>query len=180
MRENQEQIANLPLTTAALEAREEEVKDLEKKLKEEREEKEVLAREKEELAREKERLAREKERENADLRRQLQSVRVSAGRGGATPNPQVRREEVICNDIKLLSSLSAAASACLTYPSTADPLTSQLQTRGMCCLMHSVAVCVCVCVRACVRAWVGVFVFVCVFVRTRGWVQVYACDTLTK
>ena len=82
---------------------------------------------------------------------------MSAGRGGATPNPQVRREEVICNDIKLLSSLSAAASACLTYPSTADPRTSQLQTRGMCCLMHSVAVCVCVCVcmRACVRVRAG-------------------------
>ena len=165
MRENQEQIANLPLTTAALEAREEEVKDLEKKLKEEREEKEVLAREKEELAREKEELAREKEelarekeRENADLRRKLQSVRVSAGRGGATPNPQVRREEVICNDIKLLSSLSAAASACLTYPSTADPLTSQLQTRGMCCLMHSVAVCVCACAFACACAWVYAWV----------------------
>ena len=60
MRENQEQISNLPHTTAALEAREKEVKDMEKKLKEEREEKE--------------RLAREKERENAELRLQLESV----------------------------------------------------------------------------------------------------------
>ena len=74
---------------------------------------------------------------------------MSAERGGATPNPQVRREEVIFNDIKLLSSLSPAASACLTYRSTADPLTSQLQTRGMCSLMHSVAMCVCVCVCVC-------------------------------
>ena len=97
------------------------MEDLERKLKEERE---------------------EKDREVEELRRQLDSVRMSAGRGGATPNPQVRREEVICNDIELLSSLSPAASACHTYPSTADPLTSRLQTRGMCCLMHSVAVCV--------------------------------------
>ena len=161
IRENQEQIANLPHTTAALEAREEEVKDLEKKLKEEREEKEELA--------------REKERENAELRRQLESVRMSAGRGGATPSPQVRREEVICNDIKLLSSLSPAANACLTYPSTADPLTSQLQTRGMCCLMHSVALCVCVCVRAraCVRGCVCVCVCVCVC--AHAWVGRSVC-----
>ena len=116
MRQNQEQISNLPHTTAALEAREKEVQDLERKLKEERE---------------------EKDREVEELRRQLDSVRMSARRGGATPNPQVRREEVICNDIELLFSLSPTASACHTYSSTADPLTSWLQTRGMCCLMHS-------------------------------------------
>ena len=165
MRENQEQIANLPLTTAVLEVREEEVKDLEKKLKE------------------REELAVEKEREMAELMRQLKSVRMSAGRGGATPNTQVRREEVICNDIKLLSSLSPAASACLTYRSAADPLTSQLQSRGTCCLMHSVAVCVCVCVcvcvrvcvRACARACVCtcVCVHVCMYVHV--WMHVYMC-----
>ena len=59
-------------------------KGLERKLKEEREEKAM---------------------EVAELRRQLDSVRMS-GSGGATPNPQVRREEVVCNDIELLSSLS--------------------------------------------------------------------------
>ena len=126
MRQNQEQISSLPHTTAALEARENQVQDLERKLKEEREEKQKLARQ-----------DREKQREVEELRRQLDSVRMSAGRGGATPNPQVRREEVICNDIELLSSLSPAANACHTYPNTADPLSSRLQTRGMCCLMHS-------------------------------------------
>ena len=99
------------------------MEDLERKLKEEREEKERLARE-------------NLEREVQELRRQLDSVRMSAGSDGATPNPLARREEVICNDIELLSSLSPAASACHTYPSTADPLTSRLQTRGMCYLMH--------------------------------------------
>ena len=98
------------------------MEDLDRKLKEEREEKE--------------RLAMANEREMEELRRQLDSVRMSAGSDGATPNPLVRREEVICNDIELLSSLSPAASACHTYPSTADPLTSRLQTRGMCYLMH--------------------------------------------
>ena len=105
------------------------MEDLERKLNHEMEEKEKLAREKE-------RLERVKEKEVVELRRQLDSIRMSAGRGGVTPNPQVRREEVICNDIELLSSLSPAASVCHTYPSTGDPLTSQLQTRGMCCPMH--------------------------------------------
>ena len=130
MRENKVQISNLPHTTAALEAREKEVQDLERKLKEEREEKEKLAMEKEKLA-------REKEREVEELRRQLDSVRMSAETGRAAPNTQVRKEEVICNDIELLSSLSPTAKACHTYLSTADFLNDQLQTRGMCCLMHS-------------------------------------------
>ena len=84
MSENQVQVSNLPHTTAALEAREKEVQDLERKLKEEREEKEKLAREKEKQD-------RVKEREVEELRRQLATVRMSAGRGGAIPNPQVRR-----------------------------------------------------------------------------------------
>ena len=146
---------NQPLqTTATIISQQKALEDLERKLKEEREEKESLA--------------REKEREVEELRRQLDSVRMSARRGGATPNTQVRREEVICNDIELLSSLSPAANACHTYPSTADPLTSRLQTRGMCYLMHSVAVCVhvyvCVCVCACVCACMCVCVCVCVCV----------------
>ena len=103
------------------------MEDLERKLKEEREERE------------------EKDREVAELRRQLDSVRMSAGRCEATPNPQVRREEVICNDIELLSSLSPAASACHTYPSTGDPLTSRLQTRGIYVLSHALSGCVCTC-----------------------------------
>ena len=111
-----------PNVNATIKKQQKAMDDLERKLKEEREEKE--------------RLARENEREVEELRRQLDSVRMSAGSGGATPNPLVRREEVICNDIELLFSLSPAASACHTYPSTADPLTSRLQTRGMCCLMH--------------------------------------------
>ena len=95
------QISGLPHTTADLKAREKKVQDLERKLKEEREEKE--------------RQDREKEREIAELRRQLDdSIQMSAGRGGATPNPQLRREEVIYNDIELLSSLSPATSACDT------------------------------------------------------------------
>ena len=102
---------------ATIKSQQKEVQDLERKLKEEREEKEKLTREKE-------RQDREKQREVEELRRQLDSVRMSAGRGGATPNPQVRREDVICNDIELLSSLSPAASACHTYSSTADTLTS--------------------------------------------------------
>ena len=107
-----------PNVNATIKKQQKAMEDLERKLKEEREERE------------------EKDREVAELRRQLDSVRMSAGSGGATPNPQVRREEVICNDIELLSSLSPAASAYHTYPNTADPLTSRLQTRGMCYLMH--------------------------------------------
>ena len=120
-----------------------------------------------------------REKEVAELRRQLDSVRMSAGRGGAIPNPQVRREGVICNDIELLSSLSPAASACHTYPSTADPLTSQLQTRGMCCLMHSVAVCVRACMYACecVCVCVCVCVYVCVCVSECVCVCVCVCVT---
>ena len=140
---------NQPLqTTATIISQQKALEDLERKLKEERE---------------------EKDREVAELRRQLDSVRMSAGSGGATPNPQVRREEVICNDIELLSSLSPAASVCHTYPSTADPLTSRLQTRGMCCLMHSVAVCVCVCVCVCMC------VCVCACVRVRACACVCVC-----
>ena len=124
---DQEEITQ-PNVNATIKKQQKVMVDLERKLKEEREEKEKLA--------------MEKQREVVEVRRQLDSVRMSAGRGGATPNPQVRREEVICNDIELLSSLSPAASACHTYPSTADPLTGRLQTRGMFCLMYSVAVCV--------------------------------------
>ena len=118
-----------PNVSATIKNQQKAMEDLERKLKEEREEKERLARE-------------NLEREVEELRRQLDSVRMS-GRGGATPNPQVRREEVICNDIELLSSLSPAASACHTYPSTADPLTSRLQTRGIYVLSHKLSGCVC-------------------------------------
>ena len=134
--------------------------------------------------------------EVAELRRQLDSVRMS-GRGGATPNPQVRREEVVCNDIELLSSLSPAASACHTYPSTANHLTSQLQTRGIYVLSHALRGCVCVCecvcvcvyVHACVRAhacmcvceYLCVSMYVCAYVcpcmhacmRVQGFIQVF-------
>ena len=75
-RENQQQVSSLPHTTAAFEAREK-VQDLEKKLK-------GGGREGKE---------RVKEREMAELRRQLQSMQMSAGRGGAIPNPQVRRDK---------------------------------------------------------------------------------------
>ena len=79
MRENQEQISNVLHTTAALEAREEEVKYLEKK------QKEI-----EKLAREKKRLEREKWREIAEIWRQIESVKMSAWRGGATPTGEER------------------------------------------------------------------------------------------
>ena len=82
-----------------------------------------------------------KEGDIAELRQQLQSVQVSAGRSRAIRTPQVRRKKVMYNDIELWSSLSPAASTYHTYPRTADPLTGWLQTRGMCYLMHSVALC---------------------------------------
>ena len=80
--------------------------DLERKLKEERE-----------------RQDRVKEGEITELRQQLQSVQVSAGRSRAISTPQVRRKKVIYNDIELWSSLSPAASAYHTCQRTADPLT---------------------------------------------------------
>ena len=123
MRENQQQISSIQQTTATIQSQRKEVEELERKLKEEREENERLAKEKE-------RQEREKEREMAELRQQLQSMQMYVGKDGATPNPEVRRETMICNDIELLSSLSPAASAYHTYPSTADPRTGCLQTRG--------------------------------------------------
>ena len=56
-------------TTAIIKSQQKVMEDLERKLKEERE---------------------ENKREMAELRRQLHVVKISAGRGGATPNPQVR------------------------------------------------------------------------------------------
>ena len=100
------------------------MEDLERKLKEERE-----------------RQDRVKEGDIAELRQQLQSVQVSAGRSRAIPTPQVRRKKVMYNDIELWSPLSLAASAYHTYPRTADHLTGWLQIRGMCCLVHSVVLC---------------------------------------
>ena len=111
------------------------MEELERKLKEEREENERLAKE--------ERQEREKEREMAELRQQLQSMQMNVGKDGTTPISEVRKEKVICiNDIELLSSLSPAASACYTCSSTADLHTGCLQTRGTVWVVFALSGCV--------------------------------------